>query len=141
MAEARLLVVDDEPNIVELLETSLCYAGFDVQTASTGREAVAAISERSPDLVLLDIMLPDIEGLEVVRLLRSTGSRIPVLLLTARDGTDDKIAALTLGADDYVTKPFSLNEVLARIRALLRRTAVDERAPRETPRLRPPRVV
>ncbi|SHN37018.1 response regulator transcription factor [Cryptosporangium aurantiacum] len=121
--EARLLVVDDEPNIVELLDTSLSYAGFEVMTATTGREAVAATSEFTPDLIVLDVMLPDMDGFEVLRLLRGTGARIPVLFLTARDGTDDKISGLTLGADDYVTKPFSLGEVLARVRAVLRRTA------------------
>jgi len=120
--EARLLVVDDEPNIVELLDTSLSYAGFEVVTATTGREAVAATSEFTPDLIVLDVMLPDMDGFEVLRLLRGTGTRIPVLFLTARDGTDDKISGLTLGADDYVTKPFSLGEVLARVRAVLRRT-------------------
>ena len=121
--EARLLVVDDEPNIVELLDTSLSYAGFEVRTATSGREAVAATAEFTPDLIVLDVMLPDMDGFEVLRLLRGTGSRIPVLFLTARDGTDDKISGLTLGADDYVTKPFSLGEVLARVRAVLRRTA------------------
>ncbi|GAA3397224.1 response regulator transcription factor [Cryptosporangium minutisporangium] len=121
--EARLLVVDDEPNIVELLDTSLSYAGFEVVTATTGREAVAATSEFTPDLIVLDVMLPDMDGFEVLRLLRGTGAKIPVLFLTARDGTDDKISGLTLGADDYVTKPFSLGEVLARVRAVLRRTA------------------
>ncbi|MFI5958030.1 response regulator transcription factor [Cryptosporangium sp. NPDC051539] len=121
--EARLLVVDDEPNIVELLDTSLSYAGFEVRTATSGREAVAATSEFIPDLIVLDVMLPDLDGFEVLRLLRGSGTRIPVLFLTARDGTDDKISGLTLGADDYVTKPFSLGEVLARVRAVLRRVA------------------
>lgn len=121
--EARLLVVDDEPNIVELLDTSLSFAGFEVRTATTGREAVAATAEFTPDLIVLDVMLPDMDGFEVLRLLRGSGTRIPVLFLTARDGTDDKISGLTLGADDYVTKPFSLGEVLARVRAVLRRTA------------------
>ncbi|TQS46273.1 response regulator transcription factor [Cryptosporangium phraense] len=121
--EARLLIVDDEPNIVELLDTSLSYAGFEVRTATSGRAAVAATSEFTPDLIVLDVMLPDMDGFEVLRLLRGSGTRIPVLFLTARDGTDDKISGLTLGADDYVTKPFSLGEVLARVRAVLRRVA------------------
>jgi two-component system OmpR family response regulator len=123
--EARLLVVDDEPNIVELLDTSLTYAGFEVETAMSGREAVAATQKFAPDLIVLDVMLPDMDGFEVLRLLRGTGTRVPIVLLTARDATDDKINGLTLGADDYVTKPFSLGEVLARVRAVLRRTTGD----------------
>jgi two-component system OmpR family response regulator len=119
--EARLLVVDDEPNIVELLSMSLRYAGFEVATASNGRDAVTQASRFRPDLVLLDVMLPDIDGFSVVRRLRGEGTRVPVLFLTARDATEDKITGLTLGGDDYVTKPFSLEEVLARIRAVLRR--------------------
>jgi two-component system OmpR family response regulator len=121
--EARLLVVDDEPNIVELLDTSLTYAGFEVETATSGRAAVAATQRFTPDLIVLDVMLPDMDGFEVLRLLRGSGTRVPIVLLTARDATDDKINGLTLGADDYVTKPFSLGEVLARVRAVLRRTA------------------
>ena len=127
--EARLLVVDDEPNIVELLDTSLTFAGFEVATATSGREAVAATQRFAPDLIVLDVMLPDMDGFEVLRLLRGTGTRIPILLLTARDATDDKISGLTLGADDYVTKPFSLGEVLARVRAVLRRTAGESLPP------------
>jgi two-component system OmpR family response regulator len=119
--EARLLVVDDEPNIVELLSASLRYAGFEVATASNGQEALAEAQRFRPDLVLLDVMLPDIDGFHVVRRLRGAGTRTPVLFLTARDATEDKITGLTLGGDDYVTKPFSLEEVVARIRAVLRR--------------------
>ncbi len=121
-AEARLLVVDDEPNILELLSVSLRYAGFEVATAPTGAAAVAEARRFRPDLVVLDVMLPDLDGFGVVRRLRNEGTHIPVLFLTARDATEDKITGLTLGGDDYVTKPFSLEEVLARIRAVLRRS-------------------
>jgi two-component system OmpR family response regulator len=120
-ADARLLVVDDEPNIVELLSVSLRYAGFEVATATTGRDAVTQARQFRPDLVLLDVMLPDVDGFDVLRRLRGEGTRVPVLFLTARDSTEDKINGLTLGGDDYVTKPFSLEEVIARIRAVLRR--------------------
>ena len=123
--EARLLVVDDEPNIVELLSTSLRFAGFEVATAMTGGDAVRAVERYRPDLVLLDVMLPDIDGFVVLRRLREGRDRLPVLFLTARDANDDKITGLTLGGDDYVTKPFSLEEVVARIRAVLRRTRPD----------------
>jgi two-component system OmpR family response regulator len=119
--EARLLVVDDEPNIVELLSASLRYAGFEVATATTGSEAITEARRFRPNLVLLDVMLPDVDGFQVVRALRGSGARVPVLFLTARDATEDKVTGLTLGGDDYVTKPFSLEEVLARIRAVLRR--------------------
>jgi two-component system OmpR family response regulator len=123
-AEARLLVVDDEPNIVELLSASLRYAGFEVATARNGNEALTVARDFRPDLVVLDVMMPGLDGFGVVRRLRSTGDRLPVLFLTARDATEDKITGLTLGGDDYVTKPFSLEEVLARIRAILRRNGV-----------------
>ena len=121
--EARLLVVDDEPNIRELLSTSLRYAGFEVTAATNGREALDAAEEFQPDLAVLDVMLPDMDGFTVTRRLRSAGRHFPVVFLTARDGTEDKITGLTVGGDDYVTKPFSLDEVVARIRAVLRRTA------------------
>jgi two-component system, OmpR family, response regulator len=121
--EAKLLVVDDEPNIVELLSASLRYAGFAVATAQSGVDAVNAARRDRPDLVLLDVMLPDMDGFEVLRKLRSGADRVPVVFLTARDATEDKIAGLTLGGDDYVVKPFSLEEVLARVRAVLRRTS------------------
>jgi two-component system OmpR family response regulator len=120
--EARLLVVDDEPNIVELLSASLRFAGFEVATAMNGSDAVKAVERYRPDLVLLDVMLPDVDGFVVLRRLRSTRDHLPVLFLTARDANDDKVTGLTLGGDDYVTKPFSLEEVIARIRAVLRRT-------------------
>lgn len=120
--EARLLVVDDEPNIRDLLAESLRFAGFEVVTASDGLEAVAAAARERPDLVVLDVMMPGIDGFEVVRRLRAEGTRVPVLFLTARDDKADAINGLTVGGDDYVTKPFSLGEVVARIRALLRRS-------------------
>ena len=123
VGEARLLVVDDEPNIVELLSASLRYAGFDVATAVDGREALKLAREGRPDLVVLDVMMPGMDGFEVVRRLRSEGLHFPVLFLTARGGTEAKVQGLTLGGDDYVTKPFSLEEVIARIRAVLRRTS------------------
>src|SRR5690625_157415 len=120
--EARLLVVDDEPNIRDLLATSLRFAGFEVFTASTGNEAIREATENQPDLVVLDVMLPDMDGFTVTRRLRDRGEQYPILFLTARDETQDKVAGLTVGGDDYVTKPFSLEEVVARIRAVLRRT-------------------
>ncbi len=120
---ARLLVVDDEPNILELLSVSLRFAGFDVTTAADGEQALARAREVHPDLLVLDVMLPRLDGFEVARRLRSSGRHVPVLFLTARDATEDKITGLTLGGDDYVTKPFSLQEVVARIHAVLRRTA------------------
>jgi two-component system OmpR family response regulator len=122
-AQARLLVVDDEPTILELLSASLRYAGFDVRTAATGNEALQALHSYEPDLLVLDVMMPDLDGFTVARRLRADGARIPVLFLTARDATEDKVTGLTLGGDDYVTKPFSLEEVVARIRAVLRRTS------------------
>ena len=121
--EARLLVVDDEPNSRERLSPSLRYAGFEVTAAANGREALDAAEEFQPDLAVLDVMLPDMDGFTVTRRLRSAGRHFPVVFLTARDGTEDKITGLTVGGDDYVTKPFSLDEVVARIRAVLRRTA------------------
>jgi two-component system, OmpR family, response regulator len=120
--EARLLVVEDEPNILELLSASLRYAGFDVATAGSGGEALDRVREIRPDLLVLDVLMPGIDGLSVLRQLRRHGIDVPVLFLTARDATEDRITGLTLGADDYVTKPFSLEEVIARIRAILRRT-------------------
>ncbi|MFJ2030839.1 response regulator transcription factor [Streptosporangium sp. NPDC087985] len=122
--EARLLVVDDEPNIRELLSASLRRSGFEVVTAVDGREAVHFAQRIRPDLVVLDVMLPDMDGFAVAGRLREMGGQMPVVFLTARDATDDKVAGLRV-ADDYVTKPFSLEEVLARIRAVLRRTRGD----------------
>ena len=124
--EARLLVVDDEPNIVELLSASLRYAGFEVDVARSGPEAVRVARLVNPDLLVLDVMMPGMDGFDVVRRLRADGLRVPVLFLTARDSTEDKISGLTLGGDDYVTKPFSLEEVIARIRAILRRFEVEK---------------
>ncbi len=132
--DARLLVVEDEPNILELLSASLRYAGFEVVTAAAGTEAVQAAQRHRPDLIVLDVMLPDMDGFDVIRRLRGGGARIPVVFLTARDSTEDKIRGLTLGGDDYVTKPFSLEEVIARIRAVLRRTRGDGSEP--PPRLK-----
>jgi len=124
--EARLLVVDDEPNIVDLLATSLRFAGFEVATARNGSEALRLAPEFRPDLLVLDVMMPGIDGFSVVRRLRQDGMSVPVVFLTARDATEDKVTGLTLGGDDYVTKPFSLEEVVARIRAVLRRFRATE---------------
>ena len=121
-SEAKLLVVEDDANILELLSASLRFAGFDVSTATSGSAAVTAAKSANPDLVVLD-------GFEVIRLMREGGARTPVVFLTARDGTDDKIRGLTLGGDDYVTKPFSLEELTARIRAVLRRTTAGDETP------------
>ncbi len=120
--EARLVVVDDEPHIRELLATSLRFAGFEVHAGGDGNAAMRLAREVQPDLMVLDVMLPDMDGFTVTRRLRETGQHVPVLFLTARDETADKVAGLTVGGDDYVTKPFSLEEVVARIRAVLRRT-------------------
>jgi two-component system, OmpR family, response regulator len=121
--EARLLVVEDEPNIRELLSTSLRFAGFEVHTAGDGHSALKLAESTHPDLLVLDVMLPDMDGFSVTRRLRDQGRQVPVLFLTARDDTQDKVTGLTVGGDDYVTKPFSLEEVVARIRAVLRRTS------------------
>ena len=120
--EARLLVVDDEPNIRDLLASSLRFAGFDVLAAQDGASAYHMAVEEHPDLIVLDVMLPDMDGFTVTRRLRDAGVTVPVLFLTARDDMRDKIQGLTVGGDDYVTKPFGLEEVVARIRAILRRT-------------------
>jgi two-component system OmpR family response regulator len=128
MPEARLLVVDDEPNIVELLSASLRFAGFEVETAAGGLEAVEIARTYRPDLLVLDVMMPGLDGFGVVRRLRQEGVRTPVVFLTAKDATEDKVTGLTLGGDDYVTKPFSLEEVVARIRAVLRRVSASPQA-------------
>ena len=120
--EATIVVVDDEPSIRELVSASLHFSGFDVKTASNGTEAIDVITQTDPDLVVLDVMLPDIDGFTVTRRIRQQGVEAPVLFLAARDDTQDKVMGLTVGGDDYVTKPFSLEEVVARIRAILRRT-------------------
>jgi two-component system OmpR family response regulator len=124
--EARILVVDDEPNILELLSASLRFSGFEVETAADGQAALEAARRFGPDLILLDVMMPGLDGFDVLRSLRGGGSRTPVLFLTARDAPEDKVTGLTLGGDDYVTKPFSLEEVVARIRAVLRRTGAGD---------------
>jgi two-component system, OmpR family, response regulator len=119
---ARILVVDDEDNITFLLDATLRHFGYDVRVARDGREALAAVAEFVPDLVLLDVMMPDIDGFEVVRRLRFDGLQVPVLFLTARDATDDVVRGLTLGGDAYVKKPFSVEEIVAQVQALLRRS-------------------
>ena len=121
----RILVVDDEPSIVDAVATALRYEGFDVEEAATGRDALQAVARREPDLIVLDWMLPDIDGIEVGRRLRERGFKCAVLFLTAKDATENKVEALRAGGDDYVTKPFSLAEVVARVHAILRRTAGD----------------
>jgi two-component system OmpR family response regulator len=118
----RLLLVDDEDNLRSMLDAALRHTGFDVHPVATGREALAAVDEVKPDLVVLDVMLPDLDGFEVCKRLRAGGNRTPVLFLTARDATDDKVRGLTMGGDDYLAKPFSLDELVARILAVLRRT-------------------
>lgn len=123
--EARLLVVDDEPNIRDLLASSLRFAGFEVVSAEDGLSAYRAVQDHHPDLIVLDVMLPDMDGFALTRRLRDGGSQIPVLFLTARDDMQDKLEGLNAGGDDYVTKPFGLEEVVARIRAILRRTKGD----------------
>ncbi|MDP9296509.1 MAG: response regulator transcription factor [Actinomycetota bacterium] len=117
----RVLVVDDEESITDLLGMALRYEGFEVDVAHTGRQALKAASERRPHLMVLDVMLPDVDGFEVTRRLASRGEKVPILFLTARDATEDKVRGLTLGGDDYLTKPFSLEELVARVRAILRR--------------------
>ena len=122
----RILVVDDESSISDLISTSLRFVGFEVRTAATGSEALTVAEEFKPHAVVLDVMLPDSDGFEVCRQLRSEGLNIGVLFLTAKDGMEDKVAGLTIGGDDYMTNPFSLEELVARLRALLRRIGVAE---------------
>jgi two-component system OmpR family response regulator len=119
----RILVVDDEPSIVDAVATALRYEGFEIEEATTGRDALAAVARFEPQLVVLDWMLPDLDGVEVGRRLREQGFRTAILFLTAKDGVENKVEALRAGGDDYVTKPFSLAEVVARVQAILRRTA------------------
>jgi two-component system, OmpR family, response regulator len=121
----RILVVDDEPSIVDAVATALRYEGYEVDQAATGREALEVVLRHEPELVVLDWMLPDIEGIEVGRRLRERGLKTAILFLTAKDATENKVDALRAGGDDYVTKPFSLAEIVARIQAILRRTAGD----------------
>jgi two-component system, OmpR family, response regulator len=118
---AKVLVVDDEAYITDLVGTALGYEGFAVAVAGSGHEAIAMAGTFRPDLIVLDVMLPDLDGLDVCRRLRAEGERVPVVFLTARDAAEDAVAGLTVGGDDYVTKPFSLQELVARIRAVLRR--------------------
>ncbi len=124
----RVLVVDDEENIRYLLTSALNHAGFEVAEAQTGRGALDGVKAFRPDAVLLDVMLPDLDGFEVCRRMRSDGDRTAVIFLTAHDATEDKVRGLTLGGDDYVTKPFSLEEVVARVRVILRRAGIDPAA-------------
>src|SRR3954465_1129748 len=119
----RILVVDDEPSIVDAVAAALRYEGFEVHEETTGRGALTAVAELEPDLVVLDWMLPDIEGIEVGRRLRANGNRAAILFLTAKDATENKVEALRAGGDDYVTKPFSLAELVARVQAILRRSS------------------
>ncbi|WP_298228152.1 response regulator transcription factor [Gryllotalpicola sp.] len=118
----RVLVVDDENTLTDLLQMALRYEGWDVRTAATGHEAVLAAREFNPDVVVLDVMLPDFDGLQVMKRIREGHTDVPVLFLTAKDSLEDRVAGLTAGGDDYVTKPFSLEELVARLRSLLRRS-------------------
>lgn len=120
----RILVVDDEKNISDLVATSLRFVGFDVRTAENGSQALSIAEEYKPHALVLDVMLPDLDGIEVCRQLRADGQNVGVLFLTAKDSVNDKITGLTIGGDDYMTKPFSLEELVARLRALLRRIGV-----------------
>jgi two-component system OmpR family response regulator len=124
MAGERLLLVDDEDNLRSMLDAALRHNGFEITSVATGRAALDAVAASEPDLVLLDVMLPDLDGFEVCRRLRTAGTRTPVLFLTARDGTEDKVRGLTLGGDDYLVKPYSLEELVARVQAILRRAGL-----------------
>lgn len=126
MSDIKVLVVDDEPNIRDLLSASLKFAGYEVQTAINGKQAVESAVTWQPDIIVLDVMLPDMNGFSITKKLRSMDVNTPVLFLTARDETQDKITGLTVGGDDYVTKPFSLDEILARLQAILRRSSAQE---------------
>jgi two-component system OmpR family response regulator len=123
VASQHLLIVDDEDNLRSMLSAALQHHGFRVTTAENGRDALDLVAKEQPDLVLLDVMMPDLDGFEVCRRLRQEGHRTPVLFLTARDSTEDKVRGLTLGGDDYLQKPFSLDELVARAEAILRRTS------------------
>ena len=127
----RILVVDDESSISDLISTSLRFVGFDVRTAASGSEALTVAEEFKPHAMILDVMLPDLDGFEVCRQIRNDGLSVGVLFLTAKDGMEDKVAGLTIGGDDYMTKPFSLEELVARLRALLRRIGVTEIEPND----------
>jgi two-component system, OmpR family, response regulator len=122
MSGEHLLLVDDEENLRSMLAAALRHNGFEVSSVCDGRAALGAMASVRPDLIVLDVMLPDLDGFEVCRRLRAEGQRAPVLFLTARDATEDKVRGLTLGGDDYLVKPFSLEELVARVHAVLRRT-------------------
>jgi two-component system, OmpR family, response regulator len=128
MSAERLLLVDDEDNLRSMLEAALRHTGFDVHPVTNGRDALAAVASVAPEVVVLDVMLPDLDGFEVCRRLRAEGNRVPIVFLTAKDGVDDKVRGLTLGGDDYLVKPFSLDELVARIDAVLRRSGADRAA-------------
>ena len=134
-SKIRVLVVDDETSLTDLLQMALKYEGWEVKTAAEGVKAVTMAREFRPDAVVLDVMLPDIDGLQVLQRMRADGSDVPILFLTAKDSLDDRIAGLTVGGDDYVTKPFSLEEVVARLRALIRRSTLTANA-NESPLIR-----
>jgi two-component system OmpR family response regulator len=125
-APGRVLVVDDEPNIVDVISMALRYQGFEVSSAGTGADALSAVASFRPQVMVLDVMLPDMEGFEVAQRLGAQRGAVPIIFLTARDATEDKLRGLTTGGDDYMTKPFSLEELVARIRNVLRRTAGTE---------------
>jgi len=127
---SRILVVDDEENIRDLVTLGLRHGGFDVEAHADGRSALVAAPRFRPDLIVLDVMMPDLDGFEVCRRLQADGERAPVIFLTARKGMDDKLTGLTIGGDDYLTKPFSFEELLARVRIVLRRTSRSPDAPR-----------
>ncbi|MCD8086179.1 MAG: response regulator transcription factor [Clostridiales bacterium] len=131
MAE-RILIVEDEAQLARMLELELCYEGYDVTLASNGRVGLEEALARRPDLLLLDIMLPEMSGIEVLRRLRRDGQNVPVILLTARDNVADKVAGLDAGANDYITKPFAIEELLARIRCALRTPFPPERSGEQT---------
>ena len=120
----KILVVDDEPSIVDAVATSLRYEGFEVEEATNGRTGLRKAQDDPPDLMILDVMLPDLDGFEVTRRLRADGVSTPILFLTAKDALEDKLAGLTLGGDDYVTKPFALAEIVARTQVILRRAGL-----------------
>ena len=127
-AAAKILVVDDEPSLAELVSAVLAYEGFDVATAANGNEAINAVAKERPDLMLLDIQLPDMDGFAVQERLVGHGEQVPIIFLTARDASPDKVRGLTRGADDYITKPFNVEELVARVRAVLRRTGTPDGA-------------
>jgi two-component system OmpR family response regulator len=129
MADTRLLVVDDEENIRDLVAMGLRYEGYDVEAHGSGRAALAAVPRFRPDLLVVDVMMPDLDGFELCRRLQADGERAPVIFLTARKGMQDKLTGLTIGGDDYLTKPFSFEELLARIRVVLRRSSRSGESP------------